>query len=45
MKIIIQSPLVNITFEDEVIFKDGCTRHYIPSGDDLIKLITKNKCK
>lgn len=43
LKIQIESPLVNITFQDEHVFTGGHTRHTLPEGGTLNKLIDKLK--
>lgn len=43
LKIQIESPLVNITFQDEYVMANGHTRHNLPEGDNLEKLIDKLK--
>ena len=44
LKIKIESPLVNITFEDDYVMHNGYTMHNIPSGGELLKLIDKLQC-
>ena len=43
MKIQIESPLVNITFEDEYVMHAGMTMHRTPTGDEIPVLIDKLK--
>lgn len=43
MKIQIESPLVNITFEDEYVMHNGYTMHRTPTGDEIPKLVDKLK--
>jgi len=43
MKIQIESPLVNITFEDEYVMHAGMTMHRTPTGEEIPKLIDKLK--
>lgn len=43
MKIQIESPLVNITFQDEYVMHAGMTMHRTPTGSDLENLIDKLK--
>lgn len=44
LKIKIESPLVNITYEDEVVLtKDGFTKHSLPNEKELLILVDKLK--
>ena len=44
LKIKIESPLVNITFEDEMVLdRDGFRKHNLPEGKELDSLIDKLK--
>lgn len=44
LRIKIESPLVNITFEDETVLdRDGFRKHSIPEGKELDSLIDKLK--
>lgn len=44
LKIKIESPLVNITFEDEMILnREGYIKHEIPENEELLILIDKLK--
>ena len=43
MKIQIESPLVNITFQDEYVMHAGMTMHRTPTGEEIPKLIDKLK--